>query len=360
MSKESELIYFDAEEMRRFLVDALVASRVEKEVAKSTAENLLLASLRGTDSHGVRLLPHYLEGVKGGRINPDPQFKIERRAASCSLLDAGDSFGAAAGFAAIDEAIRLARESGSGFVAVSNSSHCGALAQFALKAAKEDMVGLAFTQATPKVRNPNGVRPFFGTNPLCVAAPMAAEEPFCFDSAPTPFSNNKVKEFREQGKELPGGVAADSEGIETLDPGLATQLLRIGDYKGFGLSMVVDMFCSLFSGMGMGDEVSTMYGNSMSEKRKLGQFYGAYSIEAFESPDVFKNRLQGIADRIRMEPRRDPDTPVLVPGDPEKAEMAIRLKSGIPLTRAFHIEFDRIAVELNIELSVTIPVEGAD
>ncbi len=353
MKQESEnrcTSYCSVEETRAFLLRAMDAVGVRAEVAAVTCENLLQTSIRGTDSHGIRLLPHYIAGVQGGRINPAPDFRFERRALSCGVLDADDAFGGAAGVAAMDEAITLASEAGCGFVAVKNSSHCGALAQFALRAARRDMVGLAFTHATPKMRSENGVRPFFGTNPLCVAAPMRDEAPFCFDSAPTPFSSNKVKQYREEGRELPRGVAADGRGGETLDPELAEQLLPIGGYKGFGLSMVVDLFCGLFSGMAMGDEITTMYGNSLSEKRKLGQFFGAIDIKAFEAPSVFKERIQDLADRLRREPSSGTGMGVLVPGDPEKREEKIRLERGIPLTWKAREEFCQLAQKLGIEM----------
>ncbi len=343
-------VYCSVKEVRAFLLRAMEAVKVDREIAAVACESLLHASIRGTDSHGIRLLPHYVAGVLGGRINPNPKIRFERRAPSCGVLDADDTFGGAAAVAAIDEAIKLASETGTGFVAVKNSSHCGALAPFALRAANQDMVGLAFTHATPKMRSENGVRPFFGTNPLCVAAPMLNEEPFCFDSAPTPFSNNKVKQYREEGRQLPPGVAADRQGVETLDPELAEQLLPIGGYKGIGLSMVVDMFCGLFTGMAMGDEVSTMYGNSMSEKRKLGQFFGAINIEAFEKPEVFKKRIQDLADRMRREPTGETGSDILVPGDPEKRAQKIRMEKGIPLTKKGRDDFYQLAQSLEMEM----------
>ena len=133
---------------------------------------------------------------------------------------------------------------------------------------------------------------------------------------------------------LPPGCAADSTGKETRDPHRAEQLLPIGDYKGFGLAMVVDIMCGLLTGMPTGNAVSAMFGTSMAERRFLGQFYGAIRIDAFSDPEHFKNRLQDLADRVRREPAVDPARPVVVPGDPEKAHEADRLTNGIPVPAA--------------------------
>lgn len=322
---------YHAERVRRFALDLFRAAGVVDEVATLTVEGLWQTSLRGVDSHGIRLIPHYLDSVAGGRLNPNPTFRFEQRAATGGTLDADHSFGHAAGMIAMRHAIELARHSGAGFVAVKNSSHCGAMAYYGLEAAQHDMIGLAFTHATPKMRTPNSHSVFFGTNPLCFTAPMRDEAPFCFDAAPTPFTSNRVKQYREDGRRLPAAVAADARGEETQDANQAVQLLPIGDYKGFGWAMMVDILCALLAGMPGGDQVSLMYGNPLSEKRYLGQFFGAIRIDVFRDPQAFKADLQATANRIRQQPRHDANTPVFVPGDPEKQVEAERRANGIPI-----------------------------
>lgn len=320
-----------ADALRQFALNAFLAVNVTPQVAEETARALWLTSLRGVDSHGMRLLPHYVASLQGGRLNPQPNFAFEQTAASTGRLDADHSLGHAAGMLAMRHAIRLAQETGVGFVSVYNSSHCGAMATYALEACEHDMLGMAYTHATARMRTPNGRRAFLGTNPLCFAAPMANEEPFCFDSAPTPFSFNKVKQYREQGLQLPPDVAADKDGHMTQDPQAADQLLPIGDYKGFGLSLMVDILCGLLTGMPVGGEVSNMFGDPLSKKRYLGHFFGAIRIDAFEDVATFKTRMQKLVDDLRSEPALDPNLPMQVAGDPEKSTQRERATQGIPL-----------------------------
>ena len=249
MLLEKDSQWLDPNILCAFAQDALRSRGADGSVAKSTAKGLMHASLRGVDSHGIRLLPHYCRGLEHGRINPRPSWTYSQLSDSSGLLDADHTFGHAAGVVAIDHAISIAGKTGCGFVAVKNSSHCGAMSFFALEACRHDMIGLAFTHATSKMRSANGVRPFFGTNPICFTAPMLNEEPFCFDSAPTPITANRVNQHREAGMALPERCAADQHGVETTDPMQAVQLLPIGDYKGFGWSIVVDILCGLMSGM---------------------------------------------------------------------------------------------------------------
>lgn len=335
-------------EIYRFAYDALIASGVREDVAQLTARGLWHTSLRGVDSHGIRLLVHYINAVRGGRINPRPHFHWKQTAPATGTLDADHGFGHAAGMTAMRHAIELARGAGAGFVSVRNSTHCGAMAYYALEAAAHDMIGLAFTHATPKVQSPGATRPFFGTNPICMAAPMLDDAPFCFDSAITQYSFNKVRQFREDGLPVPPGIASDANGQMTLDPEAAFQLLPLGVYKGFGLAMMVDIFCGLLSGMPSGDEVSSMFENPLSERRLLGHFFGAIRIDAFLELDDFKRQLKRNADKIRSEPRLDPDKPVMIPGDPENATEQQRRQSGIPIKALDMARFEALAAVLGI------------
>lgn len=326
----SEEKLIPADTLRQMAQTALAKVGVREDIIRPVSEGLVWTSLRGIDSHGIRLLPHYIEGVKGGRINPNPSMVFERTAAATGTLDADHTFGHAAGVEAMKQAIELARESGIGAVSVRNSSHCGALSYFAHAAAEQDMIGMAFTHATARVKSPGASRAFFGNNPLCLVAPMQGEEPFCFDAATTSITFNAVKAAAAAGKTLPPGLVADAEGKETTDPAKAEQLLPIGDYKGFGLSMMVDILCALLSGMPNGNRVSKMFGDSMAKERELGHFFCAVRIDAFRDVQEFKADLKEMADRVRNEPAIDPSIRrVMVPGDPEKSVWDSRLEKGI-------------------------------
>ncbi|HRN50762.1 MAG TPA: Ldh family oxidoreductase [Anaerolineales bacterium] len=347
-AKTHTQIRVPADALRQFAERAFVTAGVEAQVAQQTARALWLTSLRGVDSHGMRLLPHYIASIEGGRLNPTPNFVFEQTAASTGRLDADHGLGHAAGMQAMRHAIQLAKEAGVGFVSVYNSSHCGALATYALEACEHDMLGMAYTHATARMRTPNGRRAFLGTNPICFAAPMANEEPFCFDSAPTPFSFNKVKQYRQQGVQLPPDVAADKDGYMTQDPNAAEQLLPIGDYKGFGLSLMVDILCGLLTGMPVGGEVSNMFGDPLSKKRYLGHFFGAIRIDAFEDVATFKTRMQKLADDLRSEPALDTSIPMQVAGDPEKRTQQDYAANGIPLFASDVDALNALGVRLGI------------
>ncbi len=335
--------------VERFVREVLVNAGVTESVAKETAEGLVMASVRGVDSHGIRLLPHYIEELEAGRINPDPEFDFEQTALAVGQFDADHTYGISAGIRAMRHAIEIADDAGVGHVSVKNSTHNGMMAYFGLAAARQGKIGIATTHTSANTRPPNGVRPFFGSNPICVAAPMKEEGPFCYDAATSAITFNEVRKHQDADNQLPRDVAADEQGYPTRNPNEAVQLLPLGGYKGFGLSMVVELFNGLLSGMDVGRDVSEMYGEDISNRRNLGHYYAAFDIDAFVDSDEFKHRLQDLAEQIRNEPRRDEETPNHVPGDPEKEAKKLRETQGIPIPEHDLEQFDELAKKYGVE-----------
>jgi LDH2 family malate/lactate/ureidoglycolate dehydrogenase len=347
-----DLTFLEAGYIREYMEKVLSNAGVREDVSCHVAEGLVQASLRGIDSHGIRLLPHYLKGVEGGRINKNPNFIFNKTSASTGKLDGDHAFGHATGVEGMNRAIEMATEAGTGHVAVYNSSHFGAAAFFALLAAKRDMIGMCFTNATPHVLTTGSNRAFFGNNPVCFVAPCDGEEPFCLDMATSAITFNRVIQHKESNSQIPTDSVADANGNPTTDPDKAKYLLPIGDYKGYGLSMMVDVFCSLLSGMPCGNDVSEMYSGEMSKRRYLGHFFTALRIDCFEEVSVFKQRMAGMMKALRSEPRRDMDIPVQVPGDPEKKIAEIRTKEGIPVSRQLQDDFVQIGRNYKVDFNL--------
>lgn len=341
-------IIVPVDSLRHFILSVLSKAGVRDDVAGYLADGLIQTSVRGVDSHGVRLLPHYLRGIKAGRINRNPKYQFKMTSASTGLLDADHTFGHAAAMEAAKKAMELAKESGAGHIAVYNSTHFGAAAYYALEIAKHDMIGMSFSNTDALVKTYAGKRPFLGNNPICFAAPCADEEPFCLDMATSVVTFNKVRQWREEKKPAPPGIGADKEGRETTDPDRITMLLPIGGYKGYGLSMVVEILCSLLTGMPYGPHIPKMFEAPMSEKRFLGHFISAIRIDCFQDKDAFKKRLSLMISELRKEPRIDKNVPVQVAGDPEKRNVAERIKKGIPLKSNEFEAFKKIGDEYGI------------
>lgn len=308
-------------------------------------ESMIETSLRGIDSHGINLFPHYYRAVKSGRVNSKPQFEITSQNSSTAIINANHAFGHHSGSKAIEIAIKLAENSGIGAVSVNNSTHFGAAGYFALQASRKNFLAFSFTNADSLVRVTNTKESYFGTNPICFTAPMEGEEPLCLDMATSIVSWNKILNARIENSNLEKGLAVDIKGKSCIDPNQAAMLEAIGTYKGYGLGMMVEILCGMISNGPIGREILPMFTSPIEEKRKISHFFIVIDLGSFISVKSFKMRLKNMADEIRSLGDN-----IFIPGDPEKVEFKDRIVSGIPIEKAKYEEF----VKINKDFETTI------
>lgn len=321
----------DAKLLEPIFARHLIAAGVEQESVGHVVASLLQTSLRGVDSHGIQLFPHYVRASRAGRINVAPRITIDNTGNSTAVLNADHAFGHRAGASAIDLAVELARKTGTGVVSVRHSTHFGAAAYFALRAANQGMLGFAFTNADALVKAFNARTAVFGTNPICFTAPLEQEEPLCLDMATSVVSWNKVRSRRGSGEDLQLDWACDAAGEPTKDPVLARSLNPTGGYKGFGLGMMVEVLCGLLSDGPVATEILSMYGAPIDARRSISHFLMAIDVSRFIDVRSFRRRLQALVDQIRAMPATADS--VMVPGDPEKKAFSERSSTGIPVTQ---------------------------
>lgn len=344
--------FIDYDDLVAFIRGALAAAELDDYSLDAVATGLCETSLRGVDSHGVRLLPHYVRSAVSGRKNPNPEYRFAKPFAGIGHLDADNAFGHAAGMKAIDLGIEIARSQGLAAIAVSNSSHPGAMASMALRAARQGFAAFAFTHADSLVLSHNGTRPYFGTNPICFAVPRKEQDPYCLDMASSVIPWNRLLIHRNNGLPLPQGVAADAHGEVTTDPHEASCLIPTGAYKGYALASMVEVLCGVYTGMAFGRSILAMYGAPMAEPRRLGQFYMVMRVDGVVGASEFAERMQQITDEVRAEPSR-PGERVMLPGDKELQEAKRRRVEGVPLDAATVAGFEQLATEFRIPLKLT-------
>lgn len=341
------MIYLDPLRLKAIILSTLVDCGVSEEAANHVAESLVTTSLRGVDSHGVNLFPHYVRAVKAGRIKARPNIAVTQTGLSVARLDADHAFGHYAGSMAMAKATELARQTGIGAVSVSNSTHFGAAAYFALQAANADCIGLALTNADALVKAYGAKKSFFGTNPVCFAVPLDHEEPYCLDMATSLVSWNKVLTFRRRGEKIPKDWAFDADGCSVENPDMSVSLNPAGGYKGFGLGMIVDVFCALLSESVISKDLLPMFTSPIEQRRKISHFFMAFRISNFCDVNRFRSSMQSMVDRVRTLEPIDADIPVMVAGDPEKYHQQMRIKSGIPIEEEKYTELIAVNAEFS-------------
>jgi ureidoglycolate dehydrogenase (NAD+) len=319
-----------AERLSAAIRGALVLRGVPPEHAGFVADGLVSTSLRGIDTHGIRLLPTYLAELDGGRARAGPElvFTGERGA---RRLDAGGALGLVAGTVACREAVRLAREHGVGAVSVANSNHFGAASVYTLDMAREGALGLAFTNSDALVAPAYGRQPLFGTNPLSLAVAASGGELFCLDMATSQISYSKVKSQQEKGLPLEPGWAVTPEGGDAAGGGEIGALKPLGGYKGQGLGMIVEILCALLAGMPFDHELTHLYAPPYDTPRQVAHLFLAFDLAVFGDPDAFRARLTQLLALVR-ESEGAPGERVVNAGDLEREAERERGERGIPLS----------------------------
>ena len=343
------MIYrYDSVRLRPWMLRALAARGVRPHVAEQVVSSVIETSLRGVDSHGISLFPHYCAVAESGRIKLDATPRFTRTAPSLGMLDADFTYGHHAGAVAMDHVLELARETGFALVNVQNSSHFGAASYFALSAARAGLIGFSFTTSDRLVKVHNAVEAFFGTNPICFTAPLDGEEPLCLDMATSEISWNKVKNARRGDLALEPGKAFDAEGKTVTDPHAAVSLAPSGSYKGFGLGLMVEVLCSLLGDGPISPDVQGMF-TDLAERRRISHCFAARDFRRCANGDTFQARLTDMGRRIRALTPLGEES-VMVPGDPEKRHYAERVVQGIPMIEAIHADFVRVGADIETVL----------
>ncbi len=325
--------------------------KVKENIYFPIVEGLVGTSLRGVDSHGIRLAPHYIRATLLGRINPRPKFTFKQTAPATMLIDANHTYGITAGVIAMEKAIQMAHKIGVGVVVVKNSSHFGAGAIYGLMAAKAKMIGRAMTPVENLVVPYGGKKTFLGTNAYCYSAPMQGEGPFVLDMSTTNINKNRLMMYQRENKPLEMGWAVDQDGKYTTNSHKVAALTHFGTYKGYGIALETEIFSSLLSGMPFGPHITHMFPLS-KEKRNLSHYFEAIDIKRFQPVTTFKKRLRQMADELRAIPPAKGFKKVMVPGDPEKEIYKKRAKQGIPLTTDVIDEYNKLFKELGLPMSL--------
>lgn len=314
---------------RTLATASLAAAGVPREDAEEVARALVDTSLRGIDTHGLRLLPQYLDELRDGVANPAPAVRVVRDRGAGLLLDADGALGVVAGLAAARYAAERAGQYGVAAVGVRNSNHFGAASVFTRRLARKGLVGLAVTSAASRVAPFGGVQPLFGTNPISVAAGGGDHE-FALDMATSQVCYGEIKQRRSEGRPIDDGWATDDQGRPTGNPDAALALAPLGGYKGQGLAMAVTLLGAVLTGSPADWQLAQVGAGTLGSGRRIGHLLLALDPGAFTGEAPFAEGLAELLGTVRQAPPSG-DSPVLVPGDPQRAHELDRRTNGIPL-----------------------------
>ena len=323
---------------------------------------LIAADLRGIDSHGVARLSGYIRLWEAGRINTKPTIKVIYETPSTAVVDGDSGLGLVVAPFAMQVAITKATQVGTGWVSVKNSNHFGIAGVHAQMALKEDMIGIAMTNASALVAPTFSIERMLGTNPIAVAIPANEQPAFVADFATTTAANGKLEILQRKNADTPLGWIQDKEGNETTDANILKKqgaLLPLGSdrehgsHKGYALGSIVDIFSAVLSGASYGPWAPPFPAYvPMPENQPgqgLGHFFGAMRVDAFRPAEDFKQHMDNWITRFRSAIPAPGHDKVLIPGDPEREMETLRIHNGIPLVEAVEKDLQIIGENFGIQ-----------
>jgi LDH2 family malate/lactate/ureidoglycolate dehydrogenase len=317
-----------ASTLTRFSESILLAAGVPAHKACIVATSLVASNLRGVDSHGIQLLPFYIDQLVAHEMDPLTDGAVISEAGSCMLFDGRNGLGQWVAETCCGHAVRIAKQNGVGLVTARESNHFGACAWWAQKMRDAGMIGIVMCNASPIVPPWQGMEGRFGTNPICMSVPG----PWLLDMATTTVAAGRIfKAFINGQPEIPQGWAFNSEGIPTTDTQAAYKgmLMPLGGYKGSGLAFMVEILCAVLSGGAMTTEVGGI--RFRGRKVRVSQMYLAIDVVRFMPVAEFTARMETLVTQIKSTKPAPGYDEVLVAGDPEWRLEAERLKNGIPI-----------------------------
>ncbi len=355
---ENEYVRVPRDELFNVVKSIFVALGVPESDAEIVAENLVMADLRGVESHGVQRLKRYVDGIKAGGVKVNPNIKVVKESPVYALLDGDEALGQVVAHRAMRMAIEKAKKNGVGIVGVKNSNHYGIAGYYAYKIAKEGLVGISMTTSRPLVAHTGAMEKFVGTNPIALGAPIAGEkEPFLLDMATSVVPSGKIEVYRRKNKPVPGEWAISTENGEIirdpnviLSPGGAILPLGglkelSGGHKGYGLAVLVD----IMSGVLMGATWSRHVGGTSDKRSDVGHFFMAIDPGAFGDADEFKKNMKKMVEELKNAKKHPNFERIWVHGEKGHLTMETRLKIGIPIYKKVYDEINNIAKEVGVK-----------
>jgi hydroxycarboxylate dehydrogenase B len=256
VDKTIEALVLQAQAARIFV--AAGSSQVE---AETVAANLVMANLSGHDSHGVGMLPRYIDAVLEGGLKPNTGVKVNLDIGSMVSLDGQRGYGQIVGEQAMQLGIERAKAQGSCILTLANAHHLGRIGHFAEMAVAQGLVAMHFVNvlSRPVVAPWGGADGRFGTNPCCIGIPLKGREPFILDFATSRVAQGKMRVAHNKGQQVAPGTLIDEHGHPTTDPGVVVvpqsnglfgALMTFGEHKGYGMAVACELLGGALTGSG--------------------------------------------------------------------------------------------------------------
>ena len=338
-----------ADKLREIAAALLRGAGASEEEAAIVSEHSIGANLAGHDSHGIIQIPTYIDRIDVGHLVPQAPFEVVRDTSTTTVIDGHWGFGYTVSEKAMRMTIDKAREHGVAATTVYRQGHVGRVTDYPVMAAEAGMIGMMTADSG---RSAKQVVPFggrearLGTNPICIAMPSNLEGPLFIDVATSAVAGGKINVALARGESIPEGWIVDKDGNPTTDPAALQQggsSLPLGGpqgHKGYGLSVMVEIFSGILTGLGFGVEPSGRHND--------GVFMAAFKVDAFRPLEEFKQDVTDLAKYLNQTPPAPGFSQVYYPGELEHLTTQRKLKEGIEVEDATWERLRELAVRYGV------------
>jgi len=315
-------------------IEAVVrAGGSEAREAKLVAGNLVTANLTGHDSHGVGMIPRYVDSLLEGGLKVNQHPKIVVDGGAMITLDGQQGYGQVIGLEAMEIGIARAKQHGLCVMGLGRSHHLCRIGQWAEQAVAAGLISLHFTNVISRsiVAPYGGADARFGTNPVTIGIPVPNEPPFILDMATSAVAQGKVRVAHNKREQVSPDWLIDDKGNPTADPRYGViepfgALRTFGLHKGYGLAVVCELLGGALTGGG------TWHSDDRSKKRVWnGMLTILVDPRRMGTADAFGAETTAFLESLRKSPVAPGNDRVRIAGEPEREMRAKREKEGIPV-----------------------------
>jgi uncharacterized oxidoreductase len=347
----------EAPVLRAQCASILIAAGSSPAEAAQVADNLVMANLSGHDSHGVGMLPRYVDAIAEGGLTPNAAVKVNADIGTLMALDGQHGFGQVVGVQAMELGIARAQTHGSCIFTLASAHHLGRIGHFAEMATAQGLVSMHFVNvlSRPVVAPWGGGDGRFGTNPCCIGIPIAGAEPFLLDFATSRVAQGKMRVAHNKGERVPDGYLIDENGAPTNDPGVVVvpqanglfgALMTFGEHKGYGMAVACELLGGALTGGGTwhrpADATRTVLNGMLTvliDPAKLG------------TQASFAQEAAAFVEWLRQSPPGAGFERVQIAGEPERAARVARERDGIRVDDATWDEIVAAGAKVGVVIS---------
>ncbi|HEX2072312.1 MAG TPA: Ldh family oxidoreductase [Geodermatophilus sp.] len=339
--------------LRDVATGVLTALGVPDADAALVADSLVQADLWGHQSHGVLRLPWYAARLRSGAMTARTEPVVLSDTGPLVALDGRDGIGQVLTERARRLAVERARTHGVGVVGVRNSNHFGTAMYFTRRAARDGVVSILTTNASPAMAPWGGREKVLGTNPWSIAAPGPDGRVVAVDIANTAVARGKIYLAKNRGEPIPETWALTRDGAPTTDPaeGVLGVILPMAGHKGYAITFLMDVLSGALTGSSVGTSVHGPY--EPEARSGCGHLFLALDPAAFGDPAGYTARVERLIDEVKSAPLAQGFEEIFYPGEVEdRAEAATLAAGGLALAKESLADLRRLAAETGVPFPV--------